>query len=386
MIKLEHIVYGRVQILVKGLNLDRVFKLLKTRKIELKRIQKLSHKELTFFILAKELKQVTAVLNEYNYDVLVKARYGYPFFLHFLSHRVGLLVGGALFTILTLFLSTFVWNVEVYGLETLQKNEIINTMRESGVAVGQQVTLQQVEQIENALQNTYQQISMISVMKKGTTIFVNLKEERIPAVMVQKDNSQPLVAQFEGVITKLNVVQGTPVVKVGDTVKAGDTLVEAYFTNLSGRTIKCTPIADVVAKVWFSETVQFDTKKIEWIETGNWVEKSVLSLGKQQFIVRNHEPEYENYKVKTSSKFLFSNNFIPLKINKIKYCELTSIVIEQNFDENKEKLEQTALILAKEKLPSNITPQKEFTTIQKNGTMYLVSAYLECELTIQTLT
>jgi hypothetical protein len=59
------------------------------------------------------------------------------------------------------------------------------------------------------------------------------------------------------------------------------------------------------------------------------------------------------------------------------------ILIEQNFDENKEKLEHQALILAKDKLPSGLTPLKEFTIIEKNGTMYLVSAYLECEIIIQ---
>ena len=75
---------------------------------------------------------------------------------------------------------------------------------------------------------------------------------------------------------------------------------------------------------------------------------------------------------------------LPFKINKTFYYETEPILIEQDFEENKNKLINEAMLLAREKMPINLISNKEFTTIEKNGTIYTVSAYIECQMKVDT--
>ena len=382
---MEHIIYSHIQVLIEGLNLNRLLKQLKNAGVILKHIKKVDYNKLTFFILNKQNKILKNIVAENNCKLEIKKYYGLAYFLYYFKNRLGIYIGAIIFLIILLFLNTFIWNIEVYGLENLQKQEVLNILKEQGIVVGKQYKNNDLEEVERYLESKLNEISMISLMKKGSTILVNLKEVRIPSVMLNDSETGNLVASEAGLVTGLNLVQGTAMVKIGDTIKEGDILIAGYYYNLAGEKINCMAMGEVYAKVWYSATVLFETLKTEYVETGNFSESVTFSLGKTNVIIKEKLPTYDNYKTITSTKYLFSNNLIPIKINKIRYYELTPVFLNQNFDEKRETVKEKALILAKEKVPVGLTILKEFTTIENNGNIILVSAFIECETMIQVL-
>ena len=373
-------IHNYIKVTLQGLNLDRVFKLLKRHKIPLKHIQKVNHKETNFYIQNKNKTKFEELLKDYNYKVHIENRYGVSFLVHFVKTRLGVLIGMFLCLFLVFFLNSFVWNIQVYGLEELSKTQIVTTLEEIGIRTGKQMSHEKISEAEHYLQTKLDKISMISMVKKGTSLLINLKETRIPSVLTVEANN--LTSSYEGVITKVNVIQGTPLVKVGDVVKVGDTLIAGYFNTIDGVKTECPAIGEVYAKVWYSSSVIFHTEELKQVRTGVKKEVSSLSLGKNNFKINKTNISYENYEVETKSEYLFYNNFIPLKINKTIYWETKGQLVTQDFEENKNNLVNEALLLAKDKVPSELTSQKEFTTIEKNGTIYVVSAFIECELMI----
>jgi len=226
---------------------------------------------------------------------------------------------------------------------------------------------------------------MVSMIKKGTSILVNIQEVRVPVVLQNIGQVANLVASTEGLVTNINVVQGTPLVQVGDIVKRGDILIAGYFNNVNGTKTSCIAIGEVLAKIWYTSFVQFNTSETQLLRTGKKVESVAISINNASFKVKTAKIDFKNYEIETQTKYLFKNNLIPLKLNRTIYYETEGVLIEKDFDENKNNIINEALLLAKEKVPSDIITKKEFTTIEKNGTIYIVSAFIECEEDIGVL-
>jgi similar to stage IV sporulation protein len=377
--------FGLARIKIEGLNLDKIFKKVKHKNVEIKNIKRPDRKLMFFTVKAKEAKIVFNLLKENSYNVKIEKYYGIPYIWEFFKKRIGLFVGAFLFIVTTLFVNSFVWKIEVYGLENLTKQQIISTLEEVGVNVGARVDAKNIEIIENYLSQNLEEISMVSVIKKGASIIVNLKEIRVPDVIANLGAESHLIASYDGVVTKINVVQGTALVEEGSIVKKGETLIAGYFNNIDGTKTPCVAMGEVYAKVWFSSSVNFNTNKTENVRTGEKLVSSSLSLFNSSFKIKQINNTFENYEIEESSQFLFKNNLIPFKINKIIYYETERVLIQQNFEDNKNNLINEALILAREKMPNNFTSNKEFTTIEKNGNIYTVSAFIECVTIIQVV-
>ena len=377
--------FGLAKIKIEGLNLDRIFKTLKHKNIEIKNIKRPDKKLMFFTVKAKDTKVVLNTLGNANYNVKIEKYYGVPYVFEFFKKRIGLFFGMALFITTVLVMSGFVWKIEVYGTEDLTKQQVITALKEAGVTVGGKINTKNIETIENYLSQNLQKISMVSVIKKGTSVIVNLKEVRVPAVIANLGSQSHLIAAYDGVITKINVVQGTALVEEGAIVKKGQTLIGGYFNNVDGTSTPCVAMGEVYAKVWYNSTINFDTKKTEMVRTGNKLEQVSLNLFGGNFKVKQKNNTYENYEIVQQEEYLFKNNLIPFKINKTVYYETQPILIEQSFEDNKNNLINEALILAREKLPNNFISDKEFTTIEKNDNIYTVSAFIECEIIIQVV-
>ena len=89
---------------------------------------------------------------------------------------------------------------------------------------------------------------MVSIIKKGTSIIVNVKEVRVPSIIANLGQQTHLISGFEGVVTQINVVQGTPLIKVGDVIKTGDALIAGYFDNIDGTKTSCIAMGEVFCK------------------------------------------------------------------------------------------------------------------------------------------
>lgn len=162
----------------------------------------------------------------------VLERYGLPFFVKRYRLRVGFGVGVAFFVAILFILSGFIWNIEVVGNKTLTQAEVLAALEELGLSEGVRRSALDQELLRTRLALKFDNIAWASVNIEGVKATVNISESKPP----KKETLEPcnLVAELDGVITAIEVTEGTVKTAVGKTVKKGDLLVSGITEYKDG--------------------------------------------------------------------------------------------------------------------------------------------------------
>ncbi len=379
--KNRNIFASRVGVKIEGLNLKRLLKALLKNNIRLYNLNQKSHKEMFFCMDTKNKKALLPYKKGSGYKITFKNTYGLAGIFNFFKNKLGFLVGLVLGVVFLGVMSSFVWNIEIYGQENILENEIIEVLKQEGVEIGKSINNVDVEEIETALQKNLEEISLVSVIKKGSSVIINIKET-LEEPVITEEQFVPLIAQCDCLITNMSVTQGSAVVKEGDLVRKGDILVEPHYINNEGQRIKVFPIAEIYANIWYNEKVEINTKGFITIRSGNYVENSYLLTGKNQSIIKENSVSYNNFETEESEQFLFYNNLLPLKIKKVRIYEL--IEVENSFSKEAEieKAKQEALLLAEDKVPPFMSIASTFTSVTELEEKIIVCGYAEVNLKI----
>lgn len=159
-------------------------------------------------------------------------RHGLYFVLRKYKLRVGFATGVGIYVALLVFLSSFVWNIEIVGNEKLSNREILVACERLGLHEGAKISNLDAELLRTRLALELDGIAWASVNFEGVKATVNISES-----IEQKE--QPLypcnlIATRDGVITGLEVTEGNIVVKQGQTVAVGDLLVSGITEYKDG--------------------------------------------------------------------------------------------------------------------------------------------------------
>ena len=163
--------------------------------------------------------------------------------------RTGLWVGAGLLVAGLLVMSRFVWRVEVVGAERLSPETVTAALAEYGVHSGVLARSIDARTVERQMQIRFAEIAWISVNVEGSRVTAVL-EEAVPPPAVREDGVPTnLIAAETGFITRIEVRNGNAVVKVGDSVRAGDLLVSGIMDNKVGESRTAHARGQVYAQV-----------------------------------------------------------------------------------------------------------------------------------------
>ncbi|MEE1279641.1 MAG: sporulation protein YqfD, partial [Oscillospiraceae bacterium] len=161
---------------------------------------------------------------------IIKKR-GIRFTLHRYRKRAGLLVGSIMMVALLIFLSGFVWNIDVTGNERLSTNVILQTLEECGFCEGERKSRLDISEIENQMMMRLPDLSWISINLDGSFAHIEVKERTMPPVSEDVSRPSNLVASMDGQIIKMEIVKGKPMVVVGSGVVKGELLVAGLYND-----------------------------------------------------------------------------------------------------------------------------------------------------------
>lgn len=152
--------------------------------------------------------------------------------LYFIKN-IGFVIGIALFTILAYIFNDFIFAIDYTGSGSIISNEISKTISDNGASVFSRFSKINLSSLENEVLLTNKNLSFVSIKKQGNRLIINsnLSSEE---PLVQDKNTIGLYSNINGVVERVNVLRGTPLVRVGDFVKNGDILIGAYITDKNG--------------------------------------------------------------------------------------------------------------------------------------------------------
>ncbi len=158
-------------------------------------------------------------------------KHGIRFTIHKYRYRSGLLVGAVLMTALLIFLSGYVWDIDVIGNERLSTNVILETLEECGFHKGEKKGKFNITEIENKMMIKLPDLSRISINLDGSFAHVEVKERFMPPVAEDVSKPSNLVASMDGRILKMEIVKGKPIAIVGSGVAKGELLVAGFYND-----------------------------------------------------------------------------------------------------------------------------------------------------------
>lgn len=123
----------------------------------------------------KELHKI-ALKNGGKVKILKK--HGLPFFLAPLNERTGFILGAVLFAFILSFLSSFIWNVEIKGCDTLSEATISTYLENHKFKSGVMWSAVDRKSIAWDMMSDFDDIAWVHINRKGTTAVVEINETR----------------------------------------------------------------------------------------------------------------------------------------------------------------------------------------------------------------
>lgn len=140
------------------------------------------------------------------------------------------LILGLLFLFVSvLYLPSRIFFVKVEGNENLPDRLILEKAEACGITFGTSRRAVRSEKMKNALLSTMPELQWAGVNTSGCVATISVREKTISDISQEESDSvSSIIAARDGVIVSSTVMSGNPLCRVGQAVKAGQTLVSGY--------------------------------------------------------------------------------------------------------------------------------------------------------------
>ena len=244
--------FWQERFLLEGWMPERALLRLRREKIPLYRVQKTANNRILFSVRRQDKEKVLTLYPQtgtHAYRVRHLATEGVGKHLAAAWKRIGLVLGGIVGLILVILSQNLVLSVDFVGSECYRR-DALQVLDEVGIRAFSPYQKGQ-ENLVCAKLLALDGVEFCALKKTGNRLAVEIRLSPFPSVKTDKGNMQ---AKREGVLQAMTVLRGTPLKKVGDSVRKGETLVGNYFTTEDGGQVRVEIIARVcIACVWEGE-------------------------------------------------------------------------------------------------------------------------------------
>lgn len=374
-------ILGYVNIKVEGFFIERFINICISKKILLWNIKRKKSTIMYANIGINDYKKLKPIAKKTKSKISIQNKKGLPFVVHKYRKRkifVGLL---AVIFIALFVMSKFIWNIEIKGNNQISKAEILEELNKQGLKIGAYKGKINSNSIINRVRLDKNDIAWMGIDLEGTNAIVEIKETSKAPEIIDENEYCNIVSNKEGMITKINVQNGTAVVKEGDIVKQGDILVQGYLEGKYTGIRYVHAKADIEAKIWYSKKEKVFLKQQIQVPTGATEEKYTLNINNFKINFYKTLSKFENYDTINENKklMIFSNFYLPIEITKKTNYEYV----------NEEKIytEEELIQLTQEKIEEELKEeisQKE-NIINKQTNVYPNEDYIEVEVIYEVL-
>lgn len=329
-----------VRVEIKGYNHELLLSELARRKIDVFDVKKEKNRLVVTFS-QRNLPALIDLCEKLCYTLGEPVAIGRKKRLESLKRNSVLVIGIVLAVISCVIFSGKIGNVTLAdGGGLVSAEEIKSMLAEYGVKTGELLSSVNTDYLENQLSVRIKDAEYVLISRKGRDITVTVTARSKP--IEQKDERFDIVAVKDGTVTKVVVIVGTPVVKVGDKVTAGQVLIKGQLTYADGSTAKVKAQGRVYAEVSVSRDAVFIDRRETFVLTG---ESMTLT-----------EHEIFGYRVKSKKtvpfgfyeKVEYVTILTPAPVKRIRviYNELKKTLVDVKYEEVRDELIKRALELA----------------------------------------
>lgn len=307
--------------LATGLNLENFLFKLTSAGIGMQNVKR-KKRSLRFTSSAANHKFITSQAEELGLEIKVTAKLGLVSLIGRLPYCIGGFLGLMFSAYFVFYMTRFITKVEIdvpqnhvcaNGDHCIYKEagqkEIKDYLKDSGLCEGKPIKTS-VKNLQTDVIAHFRLVENCSIVKTGSVVHISLSEA---AGKDESESYTKIVAESNGIIYSINTFSGKALVKAGDMVVAGQTLVEADGDVL--------PKADITARVWHYGTEIYDQNQLVAERTGKCKKTTTLSIfGKTIYGAAG--PQFKLYQAEQQVAYTSPNNFLPIVKVTTTYWEL----------------------------------------------------------------
>lgn len=230
MITLLRLLQGYVVFEAIGGFTERFLNLCKINNVNLWNVKNDGVKVIAFTSRA-EFMRITVPAENSGMSINVLSQKGLPFFVRRHKWRCGAVAGVAFIVSSLLFVSSFIWDVELVSTDGVKIDGFTEKLDELGVRVGARKKNVDILAVQEELLDSFSQLSWVSVNIFGTKAQVEYTYAKPQLPMVDKNDYTNIVAKKDGRIVLVEGYSGTNIVKRGDFVTKGSLLISGVVKN-----------------------------------------------------------------------------------------------------------------------------------------------------------
>src|SRR5690554_1666984 len=304
----------------------------------------LGEKELVFKTFILHLGKLEGVQAKSGYALEELWRSGVLVFVCKIWRRKVLLAGFLGFWLVLYYLSGMIWRIDIQGLENIAKEEIEEHVGPLGIKRWTRFNKLDMDHVERQLYLEFPEIAWVALERTGTRISIRIVEKDYDPL--QFGAPIDIVAEYDGIISEMMVLQGVPLVEPGMTVAKGDVLISGYreedgLVNAAG---------SVKAIVYMEGYGEAALQEVETEFTGNEKLVQILRLGGVNIPLSRTDHGFTNYKREESVRYLRGNSNTPISLVRHLYREVNMTTHSYSAEEADDLARERAKIAAHQKV------------------------------------
>ena len=181
--------------------------------------------------------------------ITIKNKKGLPFLFEQYKKRKILAVLLCLLLVSLIAISNFVWNIEIETDGEIDKNNILEIAKECGLKIGKLKKDIDTNKIIRNIRLKRDDVAWAGLTINGTNANIKIIKAKEKPEIISQEEYCSIVSDKDGIITKINVQNGTGTVNVGDLIKKGETLVNGWLEGKYTGIRYVHAVADIEAKV-----------------------------------------------------------------------------------------------------------------------------------------
>lgn len=339
--RLYRLALGVLTVRLSGRNIARLLNLCARSGMEFWDMEYLDGGQMRMRMHLRDVYDLAPFLRKTHVRFAVEAREGLPFFLRRYRARKVCVLVVLMMTVAVAALSTRIWRIEVIGNSAIGEQTILNYLDEKKISYGVKKSSIDNDALELSLRQDFDGIIWASVYEQGTKLVVSLQEKLATGSSGISDGTcTDLVAAKDATVLRIITRSGVPLVKAGDTVKAGDPLVlgrqeilddseqvrEYYYRSAD---------ADVIAAVVYSYEDWINPRVFSSKATGNETLQFYVSVGSWQLRFPPLFADYDDYETLEDIRqlVLMDSFYLPVHFGKIRQIEQETVEYTLTEDE-----------------------------------------------------
>lgn len=224
--KLFNQVSGMIAVSLKGKNTERVINMALTRGIFLWDIRR-TPDGIDCKVRNSAYEALKSIAESNAFELTITDRQGLPFYKNLLKRRMGFVVGALIFIMALYSMSSFIWFVNISGNNNISKNRIMLSAARYGVYQGAAKWKFSRSEVESAMLRDIAGLSYVQIDILGVKANIKVVEKILP----RNDITGPchIVAQKDGVVEDMLILEGQAHTTPGTVVAKGDILISGII-------------------------------------------------------------------------------------------------------------------------------------------------------------